>query len=461
MAKDYERFSGVDDQGRRETIYPAKVSGVFARRKLVVHSILLLIYISLPWLTFNEQPVFWFDIPERHFVFLGMVFNAQDFYLFFFLLSGIGFVLIVASALWGRIWCGWACPQTVFLDGVFRRIEYWIEGTAMRRRRMDHGSWTYSIYIKKTLKHTIFLLVCLFLTHVFLSYLVPVRDLMKMIFDDPRENLSVFRWMLFITLMIYFNFAWFREQWCLVMCPYGRLQSALQDDDTVLIGYDSIRGEPRGKVRSADKGDCVDCKRCVAVCTTSIDIRRGLQLECLGCTQCIDACDEIMVRLGRPTGLIRYDSLNGFEGRQKRFFRPRVFLYLGAALLGLLVCALMAFNLSPVDIHVSRGSGAPFIIDGEQVRNRFLVRLVNKTNRNVGVRILATAPRRLSVIVPQAVVELAPRSDLRLPILVHFARGMAPKNPVVDVRFFVDGSEVSSQRDLFVLAPDIDLKGEQ
>ena len=459
MDGDYERFGRLDDSGRRETIYPARVSGVYSRRKLVIHSILLLIYLVLPWLTINGMPVIWFDIPERYFAFFGMVFNAQDFYIFFFLLSGIGFLLIVASALWGRVWCGWACPQTVFLDGVFRRIEYWIEGSAVRRRRVDMGQWNLKTYFKKMVKHFVFLVVCLILTHTFLAYFVPVSELMNMVIDDPRENVSVFLWMVFITLAIYLNFAWFREQWCLVMCPYGRLQSALQDDDTVLIGYDEQRGEPRGKARSENTGDCVDCKRCVAVCTTGIDIRRGLQLECLGCTQCIDACNQIMFRLGRPPGLIRYDSLNGFEGRERRFFRPRVFFYLGAAILGLLVGGIMSLNVSPIDIHISRGQGTPFIIEEGQVRNKFLIRLVNKVNRDVPVRIESVSPESLNVIIPQARMNIGARSDQRLPVIISFVRERPILDTTIKLKFYVDQAKDPREFELTILGPNIGGRG--
>ncbi|MDH5490728.1 MAG: cytochrome c oxidase accessory protein CcoG, partial [Myxococcales bacterium] len=373
-----EPASSLRKDGRRNLVHPADVSGRFTRLRYLVFALLIGAYVLLPFLKIGGHPALFLDIEHRRFFLFGAAFNAQDFWLAFFLFTGIGFVLIVATTLWGRIWCGYACPQTVFLEGIYRRIERWIEGPRELRLRRRRAGLSLGLIGRKLLKHLLFALLTLALSHVFLSYFVSLPSLLEMMRGSPSEHPEAFGWMAGMSALVYFDFAWFREQLCLVICPYGRLQSVLTDRDTMVIGYDGRRGEPRGKAADPEAADCVDCKRCVVVCPTGIDIRNGLQIECIGCAACVDACDQIMEKLGRARGLIRYDSLNGLEGKPKRLRRPRLLLYAALGALGLIAATTAVRSHQSFEANLLRSAGAPFARSEGQIRNSFQVHLVNK-----------------------------------------------------------------------------------
>jgi cytochrome c oxidase accessory protein FixG len=250
---------------------------------------------------------------------------------------------------------------------------------------MDKAPWTASKAVRRAAKHSIYLVLSAAIAHLFLAYFVSIPSVWGMMRDAPTKNWGAFVFIAAATGGVYFNFAWFREQLCIVICPYGRLQSALTDDHTLVIGYDQARGEPRGKPGALGVGDCVACDRCVSVCPTGIDIRHGLQLECIGCAACIDACDEVMKRVGRPQGLVRYDSLAGFARRKRRWIRPRTLVYGVLLLAGASVAGWSIGGIRPAVLGVTRMIGAPYYIDGDVVRNQFLVRLVNKRSQAVAV----------------------------------------------------------------------------
>jgi cytochrome c oxidase accessory protein FixG len=290
-----ELRGSLTSDGKRRRIAPAEVRGRFTRLRTAGFVLLIAVYAALPWIQIGGHPAVFLDLAHRRFHLFGATFNAQDTWLLFFLLAGAGIGLLTATALLGRIWCGYACPQTVFLDGVFRRVERWFDGPpALRRRRAGSRR-----ALRTAGKHAVYLAVSALVAHVFLSYFVSLPALFAMMATSPAEHPAAFAWAFALTAVMYGNFAWFREQTCLIVCPYGRLQSALTDADTLIIGYDVRRGEPRGKLKQAPGGDCIDCNRCVAVCPTGIDIRNGLQIECIGCAACVDACDQIMARVGR------------------------------------------------------------------------------------------------------------------------------------------------------------------
>lgn len=412
----------LDEHGHRKYVFPADVHGRWSRLKPLVYTILIVFYAVLPWVEVGGHPAVLIDIPERRFYLFGNTYNAQDFYLAFFFLTGIGFTLIVVSALWGRLWCGWACPQTVFLEGVFRRIERIIEGPAQTRRALALGPWTFEKIWKKSLKHALYVLMAFLIAHIFLSYFVSLPRVFEMVRHNPLENWTAFLWAFGMTAIIYGNFWWFREQLCLVICPYGRLQSAMQDDDTLIIGYDKLRGEPRGKVTDPTAGACVSCNRCVAVCPTGIDIRNGLQLECVGCAACIDACDEIMDKVGRPRGLIRYDSLNGIEGRPRRFWRPRVLYYAIAGAVGLSVATFFFVRHKPFEANVLHVQGAPFVVDNGTLRNQLTIHLINKQPRESVFTLEGAGADGVTFIIPQAEVKVESLGSRQLPVVVSLPR---------------------------------------
>jgi len=349
--------------------------------------LLIAVYVFLPWIPINGNPAVFLDVENRMFHLFGLTLVPQDLWVMFFAISGLGFVLFFATSLLGRVWCGWACPYTVFLDHVYRRVERWIEGDAPARRALEKAPWTVGKIGKRLLKHFLYVVIAAAIAHVFLSYFVSLERLYDFMQAGPMEHATAFGIVLFLTLVLWFCFGYFREQFCIIMCPYGRLQSALTDDDTINVGYDETRGEPRG-TKGKVEGDCIDCHRCVQVCPTGIDIRNGLQLECIGCTACIDACDDIMTKVDRPRGLIRYDSFNGFAGKARRYLRPRVYAYSALAGLGMTALILVASNKArPFTATISRSGGAGFYSDANSVRNIYKVRVFNKRNQTATVTI--------------------------------------------------------------------------
>lgn len=379
-APNRDSVSTIRDDGSRRYLHPADARGRFTLARRITGYLLLIIYIALPWIPIGGHPAVFLDIAERRFHLFGFTLAAQDMWLLFFLITGLGFSLFLITSLLGRVWCGWACPQTIFLEHIFRRIEHLIEGPAISRRKLDAAPWGASKAARRILKHALYFLCSAAIAHLFLAYFVSIPALWQMIAAAPTEHLSAFVFVLVFTAILYFNFAWFREQLCIIICPYGRLQSALIDDNSLVIGYDTTRGEPRGKPGTPDAGACIDCNRCVQVCPTGIDIRQGLQLECIGCAACVDACDEVMTRLARPTGLVRYDSLNGFAGKITRLLRPRLFVYIALLCIGALAASYAFSTVKPVNIGIIRMIGAPYYMDATTVRNQFNVRLVNKQN---------------------------------------------------------------------------------
>jgi cytochrome c oxidase accessory protein FixG len=374
-----ETVTTIRDDGSRRFIHPADVRGRFTAMRSLAGLVLMAVYVALPWIPVNGNPAVFLDVSNRQVHLFGLTLAPQDYWLAFFLVTGAGFILFYLTALLGRVWCGWACPQTVFLD-LIRRVERLIEGDSVARQGLDASPWTTGKVIRRGLKNLVFTLFALALAHVFLSYFVSLRGLYSMVLQSPLEHWSAFIFVFLMTGALWFDFAWFREQFCIVMCPYGRLQSALIDDDSIVIGYDRKRGEPRGKLNTPGAGDCIDCRRCVQVCPTGIDIRQGLQLECIACSSCIDACDEVMDKLNRPRGLVRYDSTKGLAGLKRRFIRPRMLLYTALLLLGAVVMTVSVCSFRPATVSVVRMTGEPFYVEDGNVRNQFLIRIINKQN---------------------------------------------------------------------------------
>ena len=392
-----DQLATVTDDGKRRWVYPKKPSGKFYNARTILSLFLLAVLVIVPFIKINGHQILLFDFLNRNFILFGIPFGPHDFHLFVLAMIAIIVFIILFTVVFGRIFCGWACPQTIFMEMVFRKIEYWIEGDARDQRKLDAEDWNSKKLFKKGIKNLIFFVIAFIIAHVFLSYIISMDKVISIITQPPSAHLSGFIAIIAFSLIFYWVFAFFREQACTIVCPYGRLQGVLLDQDSIVIAYDHKRGEPRGKIRkseeSSNKGDCIDCHLCVDVCPTGIDIRNGIQLECVNCTACIDACDEVMEKINRPKKLIRYDSLNGIENNTKFKFTPRMMLYSAilAALLGILGYLLSV--RTEYSVNILRTPGMLFQEQPNgKVSNVYDLNIVNKTYNETPVQIKLENP---------------------------------------------------------------------
>ncbi len=373
----------VTGEGKREWIYPKKPSGKFHNARIFVSILLLGFFFAVPFIKINGHPLLLFDFPNRNFVLFGTPFGPQDFHLFVIAMIAFIIFIVLFTAVFGRIFCGWACPQTVFMEMIFRKIEYFIEGDASSQRKLNEAPWTGSKIIRKLTKHSVFFVLSFVVANFLLAYIIGVEDLKRIISEPPSQHMKGLAAITLFSVLFYWIFSYFREQACIIVCPYGRLQSVLLDQDSIIIAYDHKRGEPRGKIQkngSSSNGDCIDCELCVDVCPTGIDIRNGVQMECVNCTACIDACNMVMKKIKRREWLIKYASLNQLEKNSRFRFTPRMIVY--SAILLLLV-SVLAYSLSIRDdfsITVLRTPGLLFQDQpGEKVSNLYDLNFINKT----------------------------------------------------------------------------------
>ena len=357
---DVHRLSTADEDGKRIYLYPEEVKGKWNTWRMGIYYLLIAIYIVLPWSKMGGHQTILLDIPRREFFIFGGHFYAHNIPLLFIAIVTFLISMALITAVVGRIWCGMACPQSVFIEGLFRKIEGWIEGASRRRMHLDASPWNSTKLGKKALKWTLFTLVSLIIAHSFLAYFVPVEELIKIIRHSPKENLTLFFIMLGVSAIVLFDFGWFREQFCIIACPYGRLQSVLMDKDSLLVAYDYNRGEPRKNPGVKEHGDCINCYKCVHVCPTGIDIRRGSQLECIQCTKCIDACNKIMQQIKKPLGLIRYSTDRQLQEGGRKVLRPRVWFYSAILLFCLIGGGYLIVQSKSVEVLFLQGAKEPY-----------------------------------------------------------------------------------------------------
>ena len=393
----------LNEDGSRRWIRPRPSRGKFYARRRVVAYVLMLVFFAIPHLRVGGKPMILLDLPRRQFTLFGATFLPTDTLLLMFLLASIVIAVFLLTALFGRVWCGWACPQTIYMEWLFRPIERLFEGGRSGSLALDRKRTIF--HPRRLAKYAVYVLLALFLAHTFLAYFVGTAQLTHWVTRPPREHPTAFFVMALTSVAIFADFTYFREQVCMVACPYGRWQSVLLDKQSLIVAYDTRRGEPRmkgTKSRPTDAGDCIDCGACVITCPTGIDIRDGLQMECIHCTQCADACDAVMTKIGKPTGLVRYSSREALEGKARRFLRPRVVLYPAALALFLGGFVFTLSTRSTADVTLLRGIGAPFTLEPDgRVANQVRVKITNRSDREHAYTIAIPTLAAGDVVAPE------------------------------------------------------------
>ena len=415
-----DSIATVDKEGKRSWIFPKRPKGRFYNARTFVSWVLLAVLFGIPFIKVHGDPLLLFNILERKFILFGIVFMPQDFHLFALAMITLMVFIVLFTVVFGRLFCGWICPQTIFMEMVFRKIEYWIEGDANAQRRLANAPWTTEKIIKKGSKHVLFYGIAILIANTFLSYIIGMDEVLKIISEPVSKHLTGFIALLLFSGVFYMVFSYLREQVCVTICPYGRLQGVLLVPDSIVVHYDFKRGEPRGKIRRkkasnkpADptlenpksaslktdysfgqkqfeenlvkgQGECIDCKLCVQVCPTGIDIRNGTQLECVNCTACMDACDGVMDKVGRERGLIRYDSYKGIVEGRKKIFTPRVFGYTAVLVVLLALQGFLFSTRTDVETVVLRTPGMLFQkVDDTHLSNLYNFQIINKTTKEI------------------------------------------------------------------------------
>ncbi|MEZ5037774.1 MAG: cytochrome c oxidase accessory protein CcoG [Chitinophagales bacterium] len=380
-----DSLSGMNDDGSRKWVYAVQPKGIYYTIRTYISWVYLAIFFAMPFISINGVPFLQFNVVDLRFILFGKIFTPDDF--FIFAVGMIAFIVFIVlfTIIYGRIFCGWICPQTIFMEMVFRKIEYLIEGGANAQRALNRSPWNANKILRRGGKHIVFFLLSFLIANTFLAYIVGVKTLFKYI-PEPFEHMSLIFGLFIFTLLFYSVYAFLRELACTVICPYGRLQSVLIDKDTIVVAYDHVRGEPRGFKKNVSQeesglGDCVDCNQCVVVCPMGIDIRNGTQMECTNCTACIDACDDVMDKVGRPRGLIRYASENNIEQGKKFVFTGRMKAYTGVLVLLIAFMAFLLITRSNLDAHITRSPGQLYAeMENNKLANFYQIKLVNKTN---------------------------------------------------------------------------------
>lgn len=374
----------VTDEGKRNWVYPKKPSGRFYNARTIVSIILLAFLFGAPFVKINGHQFILFDVLNRKFILFGIPFGPHDFHLFGLAMIATIVSIFLFTVVYGRIFCGWICPQTIFMEMVFRKIEYFIEGDANRQRALNKMPMNGEKFLKKSSKHIIFFVLSFIIANFFLAYIIGMDALIKIVTDPLTAHVGGLFAITVFSGIFYWVFSYFREQACTIVCPYGRLQGVMLDQNSIVIAYDNVRGEPRGKIKKNeprdDKGDCIDCHLCVDVCPTGIDIRNGTQLECVNCTACIDACDNVMDKINKPRGLIRYASQNEIETQKRKVFTPKAIGYTFVLFLLLGLISFLLANRSDVELTILRTPGILFQEQpNNKISNLYDVKIVNKT----------------------------------------------------------------------------------
>jgi cytochrome c oxidase accessory protein FixG len=448
-------------EGKREWIYPKIIKGKFYKYRSYFSWFLLAFFFIAPFVKIAGYPLLLLNVLERRFVIFGQPFWPQDFHVFVFLTLTLLVFIVLFTVVFGRVWCGWACPQTIFMEMVFRKIENLIEGNSIKQKKLDAMPWNGEKIYKKTLKHSVFYLISLLISHTFLAYIIGYEVLWAKITGPFSENYGTLLSLMVFSFIFYLVFAKMRELVCIMACPYGRLQGVMLDPNSMVVAYDHVRGEPRGKIRKneeqGDKGDCVDCGLCVDVCPTGIDIRNGTQLECINCTICMDACDAVMDKIDKPIGLIRIDSKNNIEKKQGFKFTPRIIAY--TAVMGILFFASFAIlaTRKSVEANVLRIAGSTYSeSDDGRVTNMYNLELVNKTFEDKPFKVAlnpGNSGKNAKLVLTDQDTILQSNSEEKKVIMITMERLDIDENDVpMQLDIYIDGKVIRAVETNF-LAP--------
>jgi cytochrome c oxidase accessory protein FixG len=465
MMEEFEEFddfrdkqSTIGDDGSRVWVYPKKPKGKLYNYRKIVALILVAVFAIIPFIKVNGDPILLFNILERKFIIFGVMFYPQDFHLF--VLSMIAFIVFIVlfTVIFGRIFCGWICPQTIFMEFVYRQIEYWIEGNNSQQRKLDAAPMDFNKVWRKGSKHAVFYLISFVSAHFFLAYILGMDYVRSLITDGPKAHLAGFAGMIIFSGVHYFVFAKLREQVCIIICPYGRLQGVLLDRNSIVVSYDHKRGEPRGKYNPLEdrhannKGDCVECGSCEAVCPTGIDIRNGTQLECINCTACIDACNSVMVRVKRPEGLIRYASERSIADKTKLKFNVRILFY-SVILSGLMILIAFLFSIrTDIESTILRQKGTMFQeYDSLHYSNIYMIQVINKTRKTLPVELKLDEPENgeIKMIGDPLVVEKGQVGEAHFLVLI-LKSDVKTANTEVEFKVLSNGKEMDEIKSTFV-----------
>lgn len=408
----------MDQTGKRKWVFPRKPSGKYTNYRTLVAILLLVVFFVLPFVKIHGNPLLLINILDRQFFILGQPFYPQDFFILALgAITSIVFIILF-TVVFGRIFCGWICPQTIFMEMVFRKIEYAIEGDRNKQMKLDRQEWNAEKIWKRFLKWGIYILISLVITHWMFMYIVGYKEVFRIMQEGPFVNLTNFMVMILFTAAFYFTFAWFREQVCTLVCPYGRLQGVLIDKQTINVYYDFKRGENRAKWRkgedrkAAGKGDCIDCNQCVVVCPTGIDIRDGQQLECVNCTACIDACDEVMVKVGLPKGLIRYATEDEIEKEVPFKFTSRMKAYTAVLILMVAFLGFLLGNRGSMEAKFIKPAGASYFVRDGKITNTYNYTFLNKSNKDQKVTIKVIEPQHGEISLSESGTILMKKDDM-------------------------------------------------
>lgn len=448
-----DRISTVSKEGKRKWVFAARPEGPFYRLRNLFSAIYFAVFFSLPFVKVNGMPFFMLNFPEGKFIVFSKIFWPQDFFIF-----AVGMIMAIIfialfTVIYGRLFCGWVCPQTIFMEMLFRKVEWLIEGSSNQQQKRDKAPWNTDKILRRGGKHLAFLILSFIIANTFLAYIISLDSLLLIIREPVSEHLTLLAGLLFFTLLFYSIFAFVREITCTTICPYGRLQSVLFDKDTMQISYDYKRGEPRGKASSnVTHGDCIDCNKCVQVCPTGIDIRNGLQMECVGCTACIDACNIVMDKIGKPKGLIRYASERQINTGIGFRFNRRMKAY--SALLGILgiVMVFLIASSHSIDTYISRVKGQLYQeLPGAKLSNLYNAKIINKTNRETRVELrLENIPGKVQMVSGhESLLRKEAVNELTFFIVID-KKQIRKRNTKLDIGVYENGHKIQTIHSTFL-----------